>query len=81
MTISAKFKVSRVTPQSPITGKDGQLKQSAEVEMVPDYAEGRNRDWAEYTPSGVIRMYVNGTALEQLTPGRAFTILMTPEDE
>lgn len=75
MTISAKFKVQRVTPQSPITGKDGSLKQAAEVELVPDYAEGRNKDWAEYTPSGVIRMNVNGPALDQLVVGKSFTIL------
>lgn len=80
MSISAKFKVQRVTPQSPITGKDGTLKQSAEVEMVPDYAEGRNKDWAEYTPSGVIRMNVNGPALDQLVVGQAFTVMFEPED-
>lgn len=74
MTVSAKFKVQRVTPQSPITGKDGTLKDAAEVELVPDYAEGRNKDWAEYTPSGVIRLNVNGPALTQFVAGTAFTI-------
>jgi hypothetical protein len=74
MTVNAKFKVQRVTPQSPISGKDGQLRDSAEIEMVPDYAGDRNKDWAEYTPSGVIRMNVNGPALSQFVQGKAFTV-------
>lgn len=74
MSVSAKFKVQRVTPMSQIKGKDGSMKDSAEVEMVPDYAGDRNKDWSEYTPSGVIRMYVNGPALLQLKQGTALTV-------
>lgn len=81
MSVTAKFKVQRVTPQSPITGKDNQLRQAAEVEMVPDYAGDRNKEWSEYTPSGVIRMNINGPALEQFEVGRAFTVTFEPEDE
>lgn len=80
--ISAKFKVRRVTPQNPIRGRsEGEMVDQSEVEMIPDYAGDRNKEWSYYTPCGVIRMTVNGPALEQLTEGRAFTILMTPEDE
>src|SRR5882757_6830945 len=80
MSVTAKFKVQRVTPMSQIKGKDGSMKDSAEVEMVPDYAGDRNKDWSEYTPSGVIRMYVNGPALQQLTVGQAFTVTFEAED-
>jgi hypothetical protein len=72
MAISAKFKVQRVTPH---TGFD-----STEVELVPDYADGRNKDWSKYTPSGVMRLNItNPAALEQLTVGAAFTVTFTPE--
>lgn len=81
MSITAKFKVQRVTPQSPIKGKDGSMKDSAEVELVPDYAGDRNKDWSEYTPSGVIRMYVNGPALQQFTQGTAFTVTFQAEGQ
>lgn len=74
MSVSAKFKVQRITPNTHHEG--------AEVELVPDYAEGRNKDWAKWTPSGVIRMNItNGPALEQFKQGKAFTILFTEENE
>lgn len=81
MTVSAKFKVQRVTPQSSFGGRNGEIVESAEIEMVPDYAGDRNKDWAYYTPSGVIRMNVNGPALQQFTQGQAFTVLFEPEDQ
>lgn len=81
MSITAKFKVQRVTPQSPITGKDGTLRDSAEVELVPDYAGDRNKDWAEYTPSGTIRMWVNGPALPRFIVGQAFTVTFDESED
>ena len=81
MTISAKFKVQRVTPQSSFGGRNGEIVESAEVEMVPDYAGDRNKDWSYYTPSGVIRMNVNGPALKHLTEGKAFTVLFEENNE
>lgn len=73
MSVNAKFKVQRVTPN---TGFE-----MAEVELVPDYAQGKNSDWSKYTPSGVIRMSItNLAALEQFTVGKAFTVTFDPED-
>lgn len=67
MTVTAKFKVQRVTPNTHHEG--------AEVELVPDYAGDRNKDWSKWTPSGVIRMNItNGPALDQFEEGQAFTI-------
>ena len=81
MSVTAKFKISRVTPQSSLGGRNGEIVESAEVEFTPDYAGDRNKDWAYYTPSGVIRMNVNGPALTQFTQGRAFTVTFDPDDE
>jgi len=73
MAITAKFKVQRVTDMG---WDDG----TREVELTPDYAQGRNADWAKYTPSGVIRMTVNNpAALEQLQQGQAFTVTFDAE--
>lgn len=74
MSVSAKFKVQRVTPNVGFS--------NTEVELVPDYAEGRNKDWAEYTPSGLMRLQItNPAALEQFQQGRAFTVTFEAEDE
>lgn len=59
MAVTARFKVSKVTPAGPGT---------AEVELTPDYAQGRNEEWKSATPQGVIRLTIgNPSALEQFT--------------
>ena len=81
MSVSAKFKVQRVTPQHPGKDGDGIEIQAAEIELVPDYAGDRNKDWSRWTPSGVIRMNVqNPAALEQFQVGQAFTVLFEPTE-
>lgn len=75
MAVTARFKVSRVTEG---VGGDGQ----SEVEMTPDYAQGRNAEWAKYTPSGVIRLVIgNPAALEQLPLHQAVSITFEPTEE
>lgn len=80
MSVTAKFKVSRVTEQSSLGGRNGEIVPSAEIELTPDYAGERNKDWSYYTPSGVMRMNVNGPALEIMKLGQAFTVTFEPED-
>lgn len=80
MSVTAKFKVQRITPQSPIV-RDGVKYDAAEVELIPDYAGDRNKEWSIYTPSGVIRMNINSPALQQYEVGKAFTVTFEAEDE
>lgn len=56
---------------------------ATEIEMVPDYAEGRNKDWAAATPAGMIRLTVkNEAAAEQFKDGQSVDVLFTfPENE
>ena len=83
MAVSAKFKVSRLTPYGSFEIVDGKIAgecKMAEVELTPDYAQGRNAEWAEATPSGVIRMTItNPAALEQFPLNKAFTVLFEAE--
>jgi hypothetical protein len=65
MPVSAKFKVARVIPSDWAT----------EVEMTPDYAQGRNKEWSEATPSGTIRLTItNKAAIDQFPQGSAQTV-------
>lgn len=75
MTISAKFKVSEIVESAGY--------QANRVRLVPDYAQGRNKDWAAATPSGVIEMYIGRetAAIDQFTVGKAFTVLFEENDE
>lgn len=72
MAVTAKFIVSRVTDMNWAT----------EVELVPDYAQGRNAQWAAATPAGMIRMTIkNELAAEQFAKGKSFTVTFEAETE
>lgn len=91
--VTARFKVGRITlfsPTDPVefakAVEDGQTKEgykpSAEIEMVPDYAQGKNADWADATPSGVFRMTVtNPAALKVLTGASSVHINIEAVDD
>lgn len=73
MAVTAKFRVTRVTPMG-----DKAKPYATEVEFTPDYVQGRNADWSSATPSGVIRLTItNEKALEELEEGVAFDVLFT----
>lgn len=88
MAVTAKFKVTRVTPfgctpeqfqHGLDTGEWPEGWYGAEVEMTPDYAQGRNKDWSAATPAGVFRMTItNPSALAELRDGTAQDIVLTP---
>jgi hypothetical protein len=73
MSISAKFKVSRVTLMG-----DPDEPYAYEVEMTPDYSRGKNKQWAEATTSGVCRLTItNFAAVDQLPLGKEVDILFS----
>lgn len=68
MGVSAKFTVSRRTDMNWAT----------EIELVPDYAQGRNKEWAAATPAGMIRLTIkNELAAEQFKQGQAVDVLFS----
>jgi hypothetical protein len=75
MSVTAKFKVSEVV--------NGAGYQSSRVRLVPDYAQGRNKDWAAATPAGVFELYIGNdtAAIKEFTQDRAFTVTFDPDDE
>jgi hypothetical protein len=74
MSVTAKFIVSSIT--------DNAGYEADEVLLVPDYAQGRNKDWASATPSGTIRMHIgrNTAARKHFEQGKAFTVTFEAED-
>jgi len=65
MAVTAKFKVARKTDMG----------WAHEVELTPDYAEGKNSEWAAATPAGMIRLTIkNELAAEQFTEGASYTV-------
>jgi hypothetical protein len=77
MAVTARFKVSRVTPMG-----DEKEPWAYEVEMTPDYAEGRNKDWSKATPSGVCRMTItNFAAVDYLSLGKNLEFVISQVSE
>jgi hypothetical protein len=83
--VTARFRVTRVTPQGCTQEEiDSGEKQpyAYEVEMTPDYAGGRNKQWSEATPQGVFRMLItNLAAVEALPLGSHQHITLETVDE
>lgn len=51
-----------------------------EVELTPDYAQGKNAEWAQATPAGMIRLTIkNELAAQQFEVNDSYTILFTKE--
>lgn len=63
--VTAKFKVARKSD----------MDWAHEVELTPDYAGGRNAEWAAATPAGMIRLTIkNELAADQFTVGASYTV-------
>jgi hypothetical protein len=74
--VTARFVVSRITP---LGNPDQPWAQ--EVEMTPDYSQGKNEDWKAASPSGVFRISIDPEktqALDQLTLGQSLEIQLIP---
>lgn len=77
--VTAKFKVSRVSPMGAETVEEAW---GTEVEMTPDYAGGANKEWSEATPAGVCRLTItNKAALEHLPLGESLTFYIARDGE
>lgn len=62
MAVTARFIVSRLTPLG--GGRNAVTKEEippwgTEVEMTPDYSQGRNEEWKHASPSGVFRLSIS----------------------
>lgn len=69
MATTAKVTVVR---KDPMTGGETDLVFGA------DYADGRNKEWAKYTPALDLRMRVLSGVAEQFEVGQAFVLTLEP---
>lgn len=60
-----------------LSASKGGVPNGASVTFACDYADGRNSEWAQYTPSLSLTMQVKDPDLFEL--GRAYTLTFTPE--
>lgn len=55
---------------------DGQ----AVLTFIPDYADGRNKEWSKYTPALSLSMTVLESVAALFAPGEAYTLTFTREN-
>jgi hypothetical protein len=53
---------------------------TANVSFAPDYNDGRNKEWARWTPGLSLTMGLKGSVADQFEVGKAYTLTFTPED-
>ncbi|GAA0528901.1 hypothetical protein GCM10010172_06900 [Paractinoplanes ferrugineus] len=70
---------AKVTCQHKNESGDGEQRQVI-VTFVPDYADGRNKEWSLYTPSLSLSMTLKGAVADQFEAGKAYTLTFEPED-
>jgi hypothetical protein len=68
---SMKFRLTSVTDAG-----DGQKA----VVFDPDYGDGRNAEWAKYTPGAQLKATVLNEVAENWEPGAAYEVLIRKSD-
>ena len=53
----------------------------ADVSFLPDYAEGRNKEWATATPTLSLTMRLNGKAADLFEQGASYTLQFVEADD
>lgn len=51
------------------------------LRFEPDYSDGRNAEWAKYTPSLSLSMNVKGDVAERFEPGGKYTLTFEPSED
>jgi hypothetical protein len=55
-------------------------KRQVAVSFLPDYADGRNKEWSLYTPALSLSMSLKGAVADRFEIGKAYTLTFTPEE-
>jgi hypothetical protein len=66
--------------QSKVEAGEGDTR-TANVTFVPDYADGRNKEWALYTPGLSLSMGLKGAVADRFQVGKAYTLTFEETEE
>lgn len=83
ITAKAKVKVAAVAylnQDSTVVPQGDSSATHAVLTFQPDYAEGRNEEWAINTPTMSLSMNVTLVVADQFRAGTPYTLTFTPEE-
>ena len=70
-----------VTAKVKCTAADEQPDGQVAVTFAPDYQDGRNAEWAKYTPGLHLAMTVKEEVSGHFEVGRAYTLQFVPSED
>jgi hypothetical protein len=74
--MSVTAKIICQTKQETGEGDD----RTVNVSFAADYADGRNKEWARWTPGLSLTIGLRGAVADQFEVSKAYTLTFTPED-
>lgn len=69
---------AKVTCSSKTESGEGDNRQVV-VAFMPDYADGRNKEWSLYTPALSLSMTLKGAVADRFEQGKAYTLQFVEE--
>jgi hypothetical protein len=75
MNVTAKISCTRKTEQG--EGAERQV----QVDFLPDYNDGRNKEWSLYTPALSLSMTLKGAVADHFEPGQHYTLTFEPSND
>lgn len=51
-----------------------------QVTFLPDYSDGRNKEWSRYTPALSLSMTLKGAVADRFEQGKAYTLQFVEDD-
>lgn len=70
---------AKVQCQSKSETGEGDNRQAV-VTFVPDYADGRNKEWSLYTPALSLSMTLRGAVADRFEQGQRYTLRFEQEE-
>lgn len=69
-----------ITAKVQVSSKEGATEAGqVRISFAPDYADGRNKEWALNTPTLSLQMYVKSEIADQFPLHQPFTLTFTPD--
>lgn len=70
---------AKIVCQTKLESGEGEDRQVTTT-FVPDYNDGRNKEWARWTPGLSLTMGLRGSVADQFEVGSAYTLTFAPEE-
>lgn len=71
---------AKITCQTKDVQAEGTPHEQVLLTFVPDYNDGRNKEWAKFTPALSLTMGVMPEVAEPFEQGAHYTLTFTPEE-